>query len=208
MNNQTCLSLGHELTRWKRFKHFFPGKACETNVGFCLLTLETNINDDNVPWSWLLQEAFCNVLNSSYPCVTEYKRHRHCYIFHQRVVEIDWTYRKWFSFETLSGKFKFLVWFLNLYFSIICSWWWKRITLEHAVLYRRRALENSEYWISTIPLFGILCYYENFVDCAKTKAFQFYQPSTEKKLLLNTLIEEVKPIIINKCEFEDTKISK
>ena len=44
--------------------------------------------------------------------------------------------------------------------------------------------------------FALSAYTENSVDCANIKDCQFEDPSTDKKLSINTLMEEVMPIII------------
>ena len=44
--------------------------------------------------------------------------------------------------------------------------------------------------------------HENSSACAKMKKFQFEDAFTDKKLSINTLMEEIKPIVTLKLEFE------
>ena len=39
---------------------------------------------------------------------------------------------------------------------------------------------------------------ENSVGCAKIKKFEFEDPSTDTKLSINTLMEKVRPIVLEK----------
>ena len=41
-------------------------------------------------------------------------------------------------------------------------------------------------------------YLDSSVDCAKVKKFQLQEPSTGRKLSINILMEEVKPIVMEK----------
>ena len=44
--------------------------------------------------------------------------------------------------------------------------------------------------------------HKNFANCVKIKEFQIEDPFTAKKLPFTTLIEELKPIVKEKSEFE------
>ena len=45
-------------------------------------------------------------------------------------------------------------------------------------------------------------YHENFVDCPNIKFFQFENSPTNRKLSFSILMDEVKPILMEKCEFD------
>ena len=49
--------------------------------------------------------------------------------------------------------------------------------------------------------------HENCDDCEKMTEFQFDNPSTDKKLSSNALMEEVKPILLEKREFQYRDLS-
>ena len=49
---------------------------------------------------------------------------------------------------------------------------------------------------------ALLSYHENFVVCVKVKEFQFEDTATNRKLSNNTLVEEVKLILMEKYESE------
>ena len=122
----------------------------------------------------------------------------------------DWSNITWFLIETLSEELKplFSVWFFDLYFSIIISLRWKFLTLAQAVLYHKWVLkmwfwkEQQKFQLSEFP-----AYHENYVNWPKIKEFQFQHHSTDEQLSINTLMEEVKPIVrrgenfnLRKCE--------
>ena len=64
------------------------------------------------------------------------------------------------------------------------------------MLYCRRASENFEFDKITITA----AHDEKSVDWAKLKQFQLEDPSPEKKLSNNTLVEEMKPVLMEKVE--------
>ena len=60
--------------------------------------------------------------------------------------------------------------------------------------------------IALIGIFGInfgLSY--NSVVSAENKGNYFEEPSTAKKLSIDTLVVEIKPLLLEKCELEDKK---
>ena len=77
-----------------------------------------------------------------------------------------------------------------------------KIYCNCAVLHRRRILENYEFEYRLIH--KNICNSSAFsanhksVDYAKAKQFEFEYSSKDKKLSINTLIEEVKPIVMEK----------
>ena len=51
-------------------------------------------------------------------------------------------------------------------------------------------------------------YHGNSVPCPKMEEFQLEDPSTDRTLSIETLMEEVEPIVMGKYEFEYRDISK
>ena len=45
---------------------------------------------------------------------------------------------------------------------------------------------------------ALLAYHESFVDCTNFKEFHFGDPPTDEQVSVNTLMEELKPIVVEK----------
>ena len=101
-----------------------------------------------------------------------------------------------------------LAWFFSLSFSTIIGLWGIFITLAQAVLYRRRALEIYEFEYRLKKkhlLWNLLAFSAQHgisVDCAKINIFNSKTFLQIKKLSINTLMEEVKPVLLKNWNFE------